>query len=149
MMNTYANGTCALQFPSNYVLMDTEEMTYVDGGYRFLSDEWYGTHVTSRADFALGINLACYIVAAFSGLTAASALASAIAKFGTNVVVKKIGGSVLVKYGLTAVGVGGVLNLLSGKINLGYAIACIADRCDGCYDGYITWTGWGGYGNYC
>ena len=32
MMNTYNNGTCALQFPSNYVLMDAEEMEYVDGG---------------------------------------------------------------------------------------------------------------------
>lgn len=32
-MNTYANGTAALQFPSNYVLMDAEEMEYVDGGW--------------------------------------------------------------------------------------------------------------------
>lgn len=31
-MNTYANGTCAMKFPSSYTLMDVEEMTYVDGG---------------------------------------------------------------------------------------------------------------------
>ena len=30
MSTTY--GACALQFPSNYVLMDTEEMEYLDGG---------------------------------------------------------------------------------------------------------------------
>lgn len=34
MYNTYANGTCALQFPSSYVLMTEEEMTYVDGGVK-------------------------------------------------------------------------------------------------------------------
>ena len=32
-MNTCNNGTCALQFPSSYVLMDAEEMEYVEGGY--------------------------------------------------------------------------------------------------------------------
>lgn len=32
MYNTYANGTTALKMPSSYVLMDAEEMTYVDGG---------------------------------------------------------------------------------------------------------------------
>ena len=28
----YTNGTCALQMPSNYVVMDTEEMEYLEGG---------------------------------------------------------------------------------------------------------------------
>ena len=31
-MYTYQNGTAALQFPSSYVLLTEEEMTYVDGG---------------------------------------------------------------------------------------------------------------------
>ena len=32
-MDAYANGACALKFPSNYVMMDSEEMEYVDGGF--------------------------------------------------------------------------------------------------------------------
>lgn len=31
---TYANGTAALQFPSHYVPLTEEEMTYVDGGVK-------------------------------------------------------------------------------------------------------------------
>lgn len=31
-MMTYNNGTCALQFPSNYVALTEEEMTYIEGG---------------------------------------------------------------------------------------------------------------------
>ena len=42
MMNTYTNGTCALQFPSNYVLMDAEEMEYVDGG------KYYGVNLSAK-----------------------------------------------------------------------------------------------------
>lgn len=34
MMTTYASGTAALQFPSHYVPLTEEEMTYVDGGVR-------------------------------------------------------------------------------------------------------------------
>lgn len=32
-MMTYNDGTCALQFPSHYVPVTEEEMTYVDGGW--------------------------------------------------------------------------------------------------------------------
>ena len=37
---SYVNAAI-LQFPSNYVLMSEEEITYVDGGYSFLNDENY------------------------------------------------------------------------------------------------------------
>lgn len=37
---SYGNAA-VLQFPSNYVLMSEEEMTYVNGGYSFLCDENY------------------------------------------------------------------------------------------------------------
>ena len=45
---SYTNGTAALKMPSSYVLMNEEEMTYVDGGgntmgwSEFL--EWIGTN---------------------------------------------------------------------------------------------------------
>lgn len=32
-------GACALQFPSNYVLIDAEEMEYLDGGYKITKKE--------------------------------------------------------------------------------------------------------------
>ena len=32
-MMTYNDGTCAVQFPSHYVPVTEEEMTYVDGGW--------------------------------------------------------------------------------------------------------------------
>ena len=52
MMNTYNNGTCALQFPSSYVLMDAEEMEYVEGGAT------YKCVINSRTCNAIGISLA-------------------------------------------------------------------------------------------
>lgn len=35
-------GTCALQMPSSYVLMDTEEMEYLDGGLYFSNSQIKG-----------------------------------------------------------------------------------------------------------
>lgn len=54
MSATY--GTCALQFPSSYVVMDAEEMEYLDGGAassKMLVDNltglWYSCSQASRA----------------------------------------------------------------------------------------------------
>ncbi|MEA5137347.1 MAG: hypothetical protein VB035_14555 [Candidatus Fimivivens sp.] len=38
---SHLNGTCALQMPSSYVLMDEEEMMYVDGGYSLPMERRY------------------------------------------------------------------------------------------------------------
>lgn len=46
------NGSCALQFPSNYVLMDTEEMEYLDGAGLGQSIAYYTVKVGLNA----GIN---------------------------------------------------------------------------------------------
>lgn len=40
-MMTYNNGTCALQFPSHYVPVTEEKMTYVDGG------KFYGVSISA------------------------------------------------------------------------------------------------------
>ena len=40
-MNTYANGTCALKLPTNYVLVDDEEMEYLDGGNGWYNSTWF------------------------------------------------------------------------------------------------------------
>lgn len=55
MYNTYANGTTALKMPSSYVLMDAEEMEYVDGGYTFLCNTRH--HKQSRSTYARALNV--------------------------------------------------------------------------------------------
>lgn len=57
MSTTY--GSCALQFPSNYVLIDAEEMEYIDGGGVGQSVAYYTVKV--------GLNVA--VNAAFGGGT--------------------------------------------------------------------------------
>ena len=64
MMNTYNNGTCALQFPSHYVPLTEEEMEYVDGGYYLSKQQCVGIcsaialNPVSIALTAVGISLA-------------------------------------------------------------------------------------------
>lgn len=83
MMNTYANGTCALQFPSNYVVLNEEEMEYVEGGavsngdYRKAqSNAWNATRAKQtkeerdRDDRAAYDYQASYCLVALSGVDA-------------------------------------------------------------------------------
>ena len=64
MMNTYANGTCALQFPSSYILMDAEEMEYVDGG------KYYGVNLSAKK-----CNQLAYDLTVIGGVLTVSSLA--------------------------------------------------------------------------
>ena len=63
MMNTYTNGTCALQMPSSYVLMTEEEMTYVDGG-KFYGVSWSATTCGRIAKAWNGWAIGCTVLGA-------------------------------------------------------------------------------------
>ena len=65
-MMTYNNGTCALQFPSHYVPVSEEEMTYVDGGAYFSASECR--------------NICLALCVTGSGLMAAAATAAIVSK---------------------------------------------------------------------
>lgn len=71
-MMTYNNGTCALQFPSNYVALTEEEMTYVDGGIDIhIKKDTCATIATYVYGAGWGITAALAINAITSKLTAA------------------------------------------------------------------------------
>lgn len=71
MMNTYANGTSALQFPSHYVPLTEEEMTYVNGGYT-VTKNWHSITLKltgkETAQFLSDASWAAGIVVAATGL---------------------------------------------------------------------------------
>ncbi len=143
-MTTYNSGSQLLQMPSNYVSLSDDEMIYVEGGYTFLNDEWFGWHKTDRKTFAHGMNVVATIASVIVGLTAASAIKEAIVKFGK----AAFGQKILTVGQKIGVGVGAANDILQsmadGNLSIGNFVALLADRFDrGGLDGYVEWHGWG------
>lgn len=76
-MNTYANGTCALKLPTNYVLVDDEEMEYLDGG-----NGWYNSTGFVGAAIDTIIAIVPFIAQANAACKAGKALNKALSVIG-------------------------------------------------------------------
>lgn len=143
---SYTTGATALKMPSNYVPLTEEEMTYVDGGYTFLCDEWLGWHKRTRSDVGASVELVGAIAEVFLVFSAGVSFATALQKYGIKIMGEKVL-STLQKIGIRVVVTNNMIDKASrGMWNPGYGIAYIADCCDrgGC-DGYVEWYGWSKY----
>lgn len=125
-MNTYANGTCAMKFPSSYVSMDAEEMTYVDGG---ANGFW-----NSRSTVAAVIDIALAVYTCGVSLASLKALRTFLKK-NKNKIVYQVGGKISKMFGSAAKAwvacAVDVALTVSGLSSLGGIIAYGIDYVDG------------------
>ena len=140
MMNTYTNGTCALQFPSSYVLMDAEEMEYIDAGA--MSTRTAGLIIDGVIFAASVISGA---VALKSTLQAINAVGKAVASTTKKKLVAQLksclGSAMKAIFGYTVSTSLGAANLICDIAlggSFGYAVACGLDYLDGNYNGTIS-----------
>lgn len=124
MTTTY--GTCALQMPSNYVVMDAEEMTYVDGG---ANGFW-----NARGTVAAIIDKALAVYTCGASLLTLSALKSFL-KQNKNKIVYQVKGKIASLFGSSAaIMVAGAIDIaliVSGVGSIGNMIAYGIDYVDG------------------
>lgn len=134
MSNTY--GACSLQLPSNYVLMDTKEMEYLEGGGIGQTVAYYA--VQYGIDAIIGAAFGAGLYGLVSGLRAVAkdqlktAIKNALLKWTTVTIANRLVGSVIgviANYGLTSVG---------------GAVASWLDRLDGAADRQIYFSRIGG-----
>lgn len=139
---SYTNTTAALQFPSHYAPITEDEMAYVDGGYSFLCNEYYGWHTISRQAMANNIDtvvdVTCFIVA---GLSVYASVKTALKKVSMAVLSEKIR-QCLRTIGI-ACGIADIVIKDNTNWTVGYLIAYNADKRDGSLDGTVNWYGWG------
>ena len=114
--------TATLQMPSNYVLMNEEEKTYLEGGYRATRQVYIPAH-------SIRMSKQDYMNAQYAK-TAVASVIIAIATGGVGIALA------LKPAESFALGVAGsVLSLLGGT---GFSTAEKLDRADGSYDGMLT-----------
>lgn len=111
-------NTAVLQFPSSYVLMNSEEMTYVDGGFRM-----------ARNTAAILIDVTAIIISA--GLASSAKVGQFAAKIGWTKLKEKAAGAIL-KLGISQVWANAAVNIIKTVTNfsIGFGIAWILDKTD-------------------
>ena len=128
--------TGALRMPSNYVLMDEDEMTYVEGGYNFLCRPV--SQRCSTATYAIFTEV--FIAVAAVGLSAAATLPEAVASATVQKIISAseslksyVNGSVVRRMIYKGVQASG--------LTIGLIIAYAMDANDaGGLDGYVQWV---------
>lgn len=115
-----------LAMPKNYVEINSEEMSYINGGLRIKED-----------DFALWANST--IIATCFLFTGGATVGKIVAKLGWTTV-KKVVKRELIKKGVSKAGAETVCDLLDLYMSwsAGKAIAYLCDNADGKNDGWIT-----------
>ena len=118
MSMTY--GSCALQMPRNYIAMNADEMTYIEGGY------WLDM-ATSTAASAIDITIAIVSL----GMAISTSIANVISKMGVSWLKSK-GITAITKIGLSIVVAERAVNLITTVTNftVGNGIAWILDGID-------------------
>lgn len=147
-MYTYSNGTAALQFPSSYVLMEAEEMEYVDGGYTFLCDKETSSGPIKASTWIIGaaIDVGLQAMGVWNVSAVGYLMGAGLSKLCSGITKKissKIVGAVL-KSKVLQTSLGsyitskiGVLGTALGCTSLGGMIATAWDAWDGSLDSYV------------